>query len=249
MVGKLIGLVVFGGAFALLERRYRLRPAPLLRAGWKTDVLHFFLTSWVTQLLSVIPIGLVIALTNPLVSEGWVERVAAQPKAVQFLEALVLLEFTGYWAHRLMHHVPFLWRIHAVHHSSPHLDWLAAPRVHVLDEQLGRALGFFALRVVGFSPELIGGAGVVLVLWAIFLHANVRVRFPRLGRFIATPQFHHWHHSNDLEARGRNFAGFFPWIDRLFGTFHEAQERWPQSYGIDERVPDGYVKQQLYPFK
>jgi sterol desaturase/sphingolipid hydroxylase (fatty acid hydroxylase superfamily) len=87
------------------------------------------------------------------------------------------------------------------------------------------------------------------VLWAIFLHANVRFRFPRLGRFIATPQFHHWHHSNDLEARNKNFAGFFPWVDRLFGTYHQPHERWPQTYGVDDAVPDGYLKQQLFPFK
>src|SRR5262249_38555293 len=161
--------------------------------------------SGATQLISVIPIGLVIALTNPLVSTAWVDRVGAQPKALQLIEALLLFELTSYWAHRLAHRVPFLWRIHAVHHSSERLDWLAAPRVHVLDEQIGRALGFLVLRLVGFTPTMVGGAGLVFVLWAIFLHSNVRLTFPRLGRFIATPQFHHWHHSNDPQARDKNF--------------------------------------------
>jgi sterol desaturase/sphingolipid hydroxylase (fatty acid hydroxylase superfamily) len=243
-MGKVIGLFVVGGFFALLERRFALRPAKLLRPGWKTDLLHFFFSNTLTELISVIPIGLVIAATEPLVGD----RVSSQPRALQLFEALLLLQLTGYWAHRAMHQVPMLWRIHAVHHSSKHLDWLAAPRLHVLDEQLGRAFGFLVLRLCGFELRTIGAATVVLVLWAIFLHANVRIRFPRLRQLVATPEFHHWHHSNDPQARDKNFAGLFPWIDRLFGTYYQPDDRWPETYGVDEPVPEGYLQQQAFPF-
>ncbi len=246
----MIALFVVGGFFACLERKVPLRVGQkLLRAGWKTDVVHFLVSGLASELITVIPVGLVIAVTNPIVSAAWADRVAAQPRALQFLEALIVVEFTGYWAHCAMHQVPWLWRIHSVHHSSQQMDWLAAARVHPLDQQLGRTLAFAALRLLGFSPGLIGGAAVVVILWAIFLHANVRLRFPRLRHLVATPEFHHWHHAHDLEARDKNFAGLFPWVDRLFGTHHLPSDRWLQQYGVEQPMPDNYLRQLAQPFR
>lgn len=250
LVGKLVGMGLVAAIFVPLERRFALHPGrKLLRAGWKTDTLHFVLSHGLSELISVIPIGLAIALTDPLVSPRLEELIAAQPRALQLLEAVFIVELTGYWSHRAMHAVPFLWRIHSVHHSSRELDWLAAVRVHPMDQVLGRTLGFVALRLLGFGPAMTGGALVIVVLWAIFLHANVRFRFPRLERFLATPAFHHWHHANDAEARHCNFAGLFPFVDRLFGTLHLPKDEWPQSYGTDDVVPDGYLEQLRYPVR
>ena len=38
-----------------------------------------------------------------------------------------------YAVHRLFHRVPWLWRFHAIHHSSRALDWLAGSRLHLVD--------------------------------------------------------------------------------------------------------------------
>ncbi len=40
------------------------------------------------------------------------------PFFAQVLLAALLVEFTSYWSHRLHHHVPALWRLHALHHGS-----------------------------------------------------------------------------------------------------------------------------------
>jgi sterol desaturase/sphingolipid hydroxylase (fatty acid hydroxylase superfamily) len=133
--------------------------------------------------------------------------------------------------------------VHQVHHSSRHLDWLAAARVHPFDQLLGRGAGFAVLRLLGFGPMLLGASLVGFALWAIFIHANVRLHFPRLEKVFATPRFHHWHHSNDLEARDKNFAGMLPIFDRIFGTLHLPEDRWPQTYGTDTALPDNYVRQ------
>ncbi len=236
---KLIGMGVVAAIFVPLERRFGLRPAKILRRGWRTDAVHFFVSHTLSELLTVIPVGLAIAVTNPLVSERAEDFVASWPKALQWAAALLIVEVTGYWAHRAMHRVPLLWRIHAVHHSSEHLDWLAAVRVHPLDQVLGRTLGFAALRLLGFSPLITGGALVVVVLWAIFLHANVRFRLRWLQRVVSTPFFHHWHHAGGADC---NFAGLFPFVDRLFGTLRLPQD-WPSAYGSTEPVPEGYLAQ------
>lgn len=64
------------------------------------------------------------------------------------------------------------------------------------------------------------------------------------------PRFHHWHHGEEREAIDVNFAIHFPLLDRLFGTHHMLEGRWPKNFGIEGHpVPQGYWQQFLYPFK
>jgi sterol desaturase/sphingolipid hydroxylase (fatty acid hydroxylase superfamily) len=65
---------------------------------------------------------------------------------------------------------------------------------------------------------------------------------------ITSPQFHHWHHSNEPEAHNKNFAGELPVLDMLFGTFYLPENRTPNVYGVSERVPARYLRQMAYPF-
>jgi sterol desaturase/sphingolipid hydroxylase (fatty acid hydroxylase superfamily) len=64
---------------------------------------------------------------------------------------------------------------------------------------------------------------------------------------IATPAFHHWHHTLG-EPRDRNYASMLPCMDRLFGTWHLPRKQWPSSYGIDAKLPDSLGMQLIYPF-
>ena len=43
-----------------------------------------------------------------------------------------------------------------------------------------------------------------------------------------TVRYHHWHHAAHPEAVDVNFAIHFPFIDRLFGTYHLPKDAWPQ---------------------
>ncbi|MBL8935457.1 MAG: sterol desaturase family protein [Archangium sp.] len=227
-----IGLLVLAAAFVPLERLWPLRKAPVLRAGWRTDVAHFFVSHTLQQFALVLCIGLIVSVVDPFAASV----VQRQPAMLQVLEALLLVELIGYGMHRAFHAVPVLWRIHAVHHSSEQLDWLASLRVHPLDQTLTRSAQFLVLTVLGFPVTVFGAATVLLGLWAIFLHANVRLRFGVLEGFIATPAFHHWHHARD--ARG-NYAGLFPWVDSMFGT-NITTPQWPAEAGTDDAPPEGY---------
>lgn len=244
LVRSPIALLVLGVLFVPLERLFPLRRAQsVLRRGWQTDVAHFFGSHLLEQLALVLAVGGVLTILEPLVSPRVQDAVAAQPLACQLAEALLVTELVGYAMHRAFHEVPWLWRIHAVHHSSEALDWLAGLRVHPLDQTLTRAAQFAPLYLLGFPPELFASGAVLLGLWAITLHANVRLRLGWLEHVIASPRFHHWHHARD--ARG-NYAGLFPWLDRLFGTRLDATA-WPPTYGTDAPVPPRWHAQLLFP--
>ena len=67
---------------------------------------------------------------------------------------------------------------------------------------------------------------------------------------VATPAFHHWHHTNDSpELYNKNYASMLPWIDRVFGTLHLPKDRHPQRYGIDQKLAPGVIGQLLEPFR
>jgi sterol desaturase/sphingolipid hydroxylase (fatty acid hydroxylase superfamily) len=76
---------------------------------------------------------------------------------------------------------------------------------------------------------------VVLVstAWGFFVHANLRWRFGPLEWLVATPAFHHWHHTYE-QPHNKNYSSMLPWMDRVFGTYHMPKALWPGQYGIEE---------------
>ena len=81
------------------------------------------------------------------------------------------------------------------------------------------------------------------------VHSNLRITFGPLRWVLATPEFHHWHHAKDLEARDKNFAGQLPILDVLFGTLYMPHKTRPKAYGIDEPMPANYIAQLAHPWR
>jgi sterol desaturase/sphingolipid hydroxylase (fatty acid hydroxylase superfamily) len=88
---------------------------------------------------------------------------------------------------------------------------------------------------------------LLVTVWGFFIHANLRWRFGPLEWLVATPAFHHWHHTRS-EARDRNYASMLPCWDWMFGTLH-LPRHWPAAYGVDEKLPDSVAGQLIYPFR
>ncbi len=143
--------------------------------------------------------------------------------------------------------------LHAVHHSSPVMDWLAPNRRHLLDTTIGQASSIIPLLALGLSPPLVVSAFVLRRAQGLFVHANLRVHLPGVRWVLATPEFHHWHHSADSAHFNRNFAGQCPFVDLLFGTAHLPVRTWPEHYGIgqagEDVAPPGYFARLAWPFR
>jgi len=248
-----LDLFLLALVFVPLERLFaRRREQPVLRAGWRTDLAHFFVSHVGVQLLTFLtmaPAVVLFALLRWPPLDALRAAVAAQPLALQLLGALVVADLGGYAAHRAFHAVPFLWRFHAIHHSSEAMDWLAGSRLHLVDVVGTRAAAFAPLLLLGFSPAALSAYLLWVAVQATVIHANVGWRFGWLEHVFVSPRFHHWHHAAEPEARDRNFAVHWAWLDHVFGTQYLPGERWPVRYGIDgERVPDGWGAQLTWPF-
>jgi sterol desaturase/sphingolipid hydroxylase (fatty acid hydroxylase superfamily) len=249
LVRLLVAFLLLSVVFLPLERLWPVQPGRrLLRAGYRTDVAHFFFTGLLTSAAVVvvaIPVYVVGQVVRP---DGLQEAVRAQPLALQLIEVLLLTQLAAYWVHRAEHRVPWLWRLHRVHHSSPQLDWLASTHLHPLDQAVTLVAVFAVPYLAGFDLSVFGAVAFLFQAHAIAQHANWRLGFGPLRSVLSAPSFHHWHHSNDAAGRDRNFAGLFPWLDRAFGTYHDPRGVWPSTYGVDDPMPAGYLRQLASPF-
>ena len=244
------GLALTAMIFVPLERLLALNSAQIVfRRGWLNDTVYLFINGQLIGfVLSAIAAG-TIMIAGWFVPVGFRAAVSAQPFWIQVLEIIVLSDLGFYLAHRAFHMIPCLWKFHAVHHSIEELDWLAGARVHPIDQIMTKAAGFLPVFSLGFSDAAIGASLLIYGWQSFFVHSNIRVTFGPLRWVLATPEFHHWHHAKDLEARDKNFAGQLPFLDVLFGTVHMPRSKRPKAYGIDEPMPATYPLQLLHPFR
>jgi sterol desaturase/sphingolipid hydroxylase (fatty acid hydroxylase superfamily) len=260
ILGAFFGLAFVAVVFGLLERFFPATRAPRERGSRWVDLCHF-LVARITELVGQVAVLLTIAFYalalgwGHMPFEKWFAMRTAVfthlPHPIQVVVALVVIDFYGYWIHRIQHARPF-WRFHAVHHSSTRLDWLGSVRNHPVADLFGKVAIVPPLLGLGIDARVITVLVPILGLWAVFIHANVPWGFGPLRYVIATPLFHRWHHASDREAQDKNFAGFFPVWDLVFGTFH-CPRRQPLAFGAvnadGSTVPPGFFAQLAYPFR
>lgn len=170
--------------------------------------------------------------------------IQSYPLWIQGIVVIVVSDLIIYWGHRLQHKVEFLWRFHKVHHSTEHLDWLAAHREHPLDSIYTIGLINLPAFILGFPLEVLAGVIAFRGIWAIYIHSNVRLPIGPLKKIIGAPELHHWHH--DLDRDAGNYANISPLMDILFGTY-TCPDKEPEKYGIKEEFPKNYLGQMIYP--
>ena len=236
--------------FVPLERLFGAkREQKLLRPLWTLDLLYVFANGILIRIGLIGSAALLIAASPLLVPADWRAAVAGQPIWLQLIEVMLLADLGLYLMHRTFHAVPALWRIHQIHHSIEDMDWLAAHRVHPIDQILTKSASFLPLFALGFSGTAIGIFGLIFQFHAVLVHANVRLGFGPLNRLFVSPDFHHWHHARDREAWDRNFAAQFALWDYAFGTAYLPAGRKAENFGISEPLPDAYPDQLFYPFR
>ena len=236
--------------FVPLERVLAMHPGQkTFRRGWWNDVIYLFVNSWLIKLGLLVVIASTMAISKWLIPPSALAAVAAQPYWLQIIEVIVVADLGFYFTHRMFHAIPALWKFHQIHHSIEELDWLAATRVHPVDQIITKGVSLIPVLAFGFSEAAIVVFAVLYQWQSILIHSNVRIGFGPLRWLIVSPEFHHWHHSNDRVARDKNFAGQLSVLDMVFGTAHMPHGQLPSQYGIDEPLPKTYVPQLLHPFK
>jgi sterol desaturase/sphingolipid hydroxylase (fatty acid hydroxylase superfamily) len=247
----ILNVLFTGVLFVPLERLSpRIKEQTLLRDEWREDLFYYLVSSLLVQVLTYLtlaPSNFVNQQADIGAVRGFVHGL---PWLVQLAAIMVLTDLAQYWVHRAFHRIPFLWNFHAVHHSARSMDWIAGARMHFIEIVVLRSLTATPMFVLGFDESAIQAYILIVYVYSAFIHSNIGTNFGLIERLLVAPRFHHWHHGVEKEAIDVNFAIHFPFLDRLFGTYHLPEGKWPEGYGIKGNpVPKGYWKQFWYPLR
>ena len=183
--------------------------------GWRRKCLAFVVM--ILALVAAIPFLMEDVIADVKLVHG--DRLGIVGGAVV---GIVVSELLVYWAHRLHHTVPFLWRwVHQLHHSAERVDVFGAAYFHPFEIIEGTVVGIILFNVVlGLSPEAALIAGAWQPLNALFQHGNFKTPV-WLGYFIQRPEAHLVHHERGIH--GFNYANLPLW-DLVFGTFRNPHD-------------------------
>jgi sterol desaturase/sphingolipid hydroxylase (fatty acid hydroxylase superfamily) len=229
-------LVLLSVMFIPLERWLAVRRARLTGRALAKDIFLYFFNSLLPAAILAMLMSAVVLGAQAVVPAAVPAALGALPLAVRLALSLLIAEIGFYWGHRLSHQIPWLWHFHSAHHKPEHLYFLINTHAHPVDMIVTRLFGMTPLYIFGLAGPGAGGSAtpalviVIGTVWGFFIHSNLRVRLGPLEWLLATPAFHHWHHSA-VEPLNRNFSSTLPVLDRVFGTWH-LPAAWPTAYGI-----------------
>lgn len=245
----LIGLEAIG--LFLVERRIPLRRAPALGfSRLKADAGMAF-AGLLAQSFIVNPAAKAAACESGGARGGIVRRL---PRVLRFPAAVVLMDFTLYLWHVLLHRVPLLWRFHAAHHADPHLDSFTAFRFHPGELILSIPWRMAQIRLIGVDRATLAAWRGFLAVSVLFHHSNLRLPSGLeriLGWFVATPRLHGIHHGNRSEQDLANFTSGLAIWDFLGGTRRDAPDQSELVIGVPglpRGDAAGFQEALAYPF-
>ena len=212
-------------AFAKLEyRKWRHARTNLVLLGFVMVINLVFglATAGVFVWLDTAQFGLLHLVDWPL----WLELVVA----IAVLDLLA-----QYTAHYVLHKVPFMWRLHIVHHSDTHVDVTTGTRHHPLDFVFRETMALVAVLLLGMPLAFYLFYRIITIFFTYWTHANIRLPAKLdtiLGYLFVTPRMHKVHHHHTMPHTDTNFGNMLSIWDRLFGTYGELDDA-QLVYGVD----------------
>ena len=143
------------------------------------------------------------------------------PRPLQYAAGFLLLDYTNYLWHVCTHRVPFLYRLHQVHHSDMDMDVTTGFRFHLGEQVFSIAFRGGMIGLIGAPADLVLGYEAVFEGCTAFHHSNLRLPVAAeelLDKVMITPRVHGIHHSIVKEEFNANFGVVFPFWDWLHGT-------------------------------
>ena len=204
----------------LIESKFRLRKR--VQSRWKRVFINFIVAIPAFALLRImfIPTVVWLATQNQTWQFGF-NYLFDLPDIIKVMLSFLLIDYSNYIWHILLHKLPILWRFHIVHHTDLDLDITTAFRFH-FGEMVGSL--FFrgaAIILLGASPLLVLIYEISFEVATQFHHSNTKppFRFEKvLNYLIVTPRMHGIHHSMIKNETDSNYAVIFSFWDRIHKT-------------------------------
>ncbi len=152
---------------------------------------------------------------------------------------LLVLGLMEYWLHRALHYYDFLWRFHAIHHQ---IEDLNAARSY---SHFGQDIMYILLittplvLLVDAPQQHVMLVTTFYIISNYYMHSDApALSFPLPFRHIVADNvYHHQHHTIEVRHIGKNYASFFSFFDRIFGTQYMPENGEFPKTGIDGYPP------------
>jgi sterol desaturase/sphingolipid hydroxylase (fatty acid hydroxylase superfamily) len=141
------------------------------------------------------------------------------PWGIGFALFFLVMDLSEYLFHRAQHAIPWLWKLHALHHSDPDMNATTTER-HFWGDALIKALTIRPAAALLVHPS----TGMLFVyvlcsLWNYVAHSRLRISFGRFSWALNSPAYHRRHHSALPEHHNSNFAALLPIWDVLLSSY------------------------------
>ncbi len=159
-----------------------------------------------------------------------------QSTGIIILIAFIVLDFAGYWVHRIDHKINFFWNSHIIHHSSEEFNLACALRQSV--STFVRLFAFLLIpaALLGVPSNVIATVAPIHLFAQFWYHTQHINRMGFLENILVTPSHHRVHHAINKEYIDKNYSQIFIFWDKLFGTFQEELPEVKPVYGITRPV-------------
>lgn len=183
-------------------------------------------------------------------------------KLVYTILAILVLDFSAFYSHYLLHKIPLLWEFHKVHHSAEGLTPITGFRDHPVDVAFKQTLRAFFLGIymgifsyfINQEIEAIVIAGLLISTFLFrftinLRHSHIWISYGwHLNHILSSPAMHQIHHSKKPEHIDKNFAVMFCLWDYLFGTIYVPKVREYFAVGIEQKDYDNIWQLYYSPF-
>jgi sterol desaturase/sphingolipid hydroxylase (fatty acid hydroxylase superfamily) len=219
------GAIILVSFFSLLfiaESKFQLRKR--VQNRWKRIFINFTVSipSFALLRFLFIPFMVWLAYKN----EDWnfgLNYLYNAPVWIKSVIAFLLLDYSNYLWHIVLHKMPLMWRFHLVHHTDLDLDITTSFRFH-----FGELIGSVFFR--GAAVILIGISPLMVLIYEIsfdasnqFQHSNLKIPFRLekvLNKILVTPRMHGIHHSIKKKETDSNYSIILSFWDRLHRTIN-----------------------------
>lgn len=146
--------------------------------------------------------------------------------------AFVVIDFAGYWNHRLSHRVNIFWNQHVIHHSSEDFNLACALRQSISNVVGYTAILLLPAALLGIEYSVIAVLAPLHLFGQFWYHTQHIGKLGFLEYILVTPSQHRVHHAINEQYIDKNLGQIFSVWDRLFGTFQEELDEVPPRYGV-----------------
>ncbi|MCV9931627.1 sterol desaturase family protein [Flavobacterium sp. LS1R47] len=178
----------------------------------------------------------VLGLTITFISYEWlVSKIAIyhiETTVLTYLIGFFVIDFYGYWSHRLSHQINFLWNKHAIHHSSEEFNLACALRQPIASFVNLFTFLLIPAALLGIPASVIAITLPLHLFLQFWYHTKYIKKMGVLEHILVTPSHHRVHHAINPEYLDKNHSQIFIFWDKLFGTFQEELESVPPVFGI-----------------